>query len=61
MAQEVADALVNNFEVKIDLKVTNFSVGYTPGSNAQNLGENRKQSIIQYFNELVYQGTNISK
>jgi hypothetical protein len=61
LAQEIADALVNNNEVKIDLKATNFGVGGISGPESQNLGEDRKQSIIEYFNQLVYQGTNISE
>jgi len=61
LAQEIADALVNDFEVKLDLKATDYGVGKLNGIDSQNLGEQRKQSILEYFNALNYNGTEIKK
>lgn len=60
-AQEVAQALVDGNEVKIDFKGTAFDVGYANGSDSRSLANDRLQSVENYFKTYTFQGNTLEK
>ena len=60
-AQQVAQALVDGNEVKIDFRGTAFDVGYANNSNARSLANDRLESIINYFKTYSFQGNTLEK
>lgn len=59
--QEVAQALVDGNEVKINFKGTAFNVGYWNNSDARNGANARLESVINYFKQYSFQGTTLEK